>query len=255
MARSIRKVLRRATAYRFDASRDWILASYPRSGNTWLRAVCFYARLGREPESMAQIDLGVPDTHAPPPLWKVIRQTSPIVKSHFAAPRHRHAPRALYVVRNPCDVLPSYYRYRTKSRPDLSVDFEAFCADVLLGNTNFGSWFEHVTSWLRMQETHDNVGVVTYEGLMAADAAALQRLADFLGTDPDRAGQALALFDRNKMKALEEKGRRDVVSADKGMWFVGETGSSDDRRQIVGRLIRDKAPHYARLMERFAYSP
>ena len=109
----------RGPAFESDRRRDIFLASYPRSGNTWLRAILFHASIGREPRNLAEIDRAVPDQH-----FRIARKDL-LAPAHHPTGRHivkTHDPYRFLrsqldycdvalIIRDPRDVISSYFRY------------------------------------------------------------------------------------------------------------------------------------------------
>lgn len=154
------------------------LASYPRSGNTFLRTVlaqCFGLRsgslygqdLGNDPavEAMAgHIEQG-PDGRI-----RFGEQQLHIVKTH-------HLPMdtgpAIYVLRDGREAVVSLYHFlgQTRSLPD-----------IVEGKTLFGTWADHVRSWA--PEKRPNTLFLRYEDLVHALPQTIDRVAEFIGVTP-----------------------------------------------------------------------
>src|SRR5271166_6638334 len=105
----------------------WI-ASYPKSGNTWVRFMACNLLFGRQ-ESAEALSLLAPDVHELGP--QIIESGhAGLVKTHF-----RHSPdlplaertaAAIYVVRAPADVLASNFHYARRSGTAFDETREAF---------------------------------------------------------------------------------------------------------------------------------
>ena len=160
------------------------LASYPRSGNTWLRnLVEFYfdrkvSSLYAEGQdnlvyvSGEEGDLFVPYLNGFAPirphkklmngigeifnidmrelLTKLDEQF--VVKTHeFPCEPFIQKEAVVYIVRHPAAAIWSYYRFlknqNTEGFGDLTLE------DVICGRVAFGSWSEHVNAWLKAGET------------------------------------------------------------------------------------------------------
>jgi hypothetical protein len=221
--------------FRPDPNRDAFLASYPRSGNTWMRAVVFEVVSGRPAASLLDLDVAVPDAHDPPERRRMTATDRRVVKTHVM---HRQAfARALYILRDPVDAIESYLRFqaRTGGRP---IEPARFVRDALLGRVWPGGWSEHVLSWTRARTPSDAFfAVVRYEDLMRGDPEATARLAAFLDADPDRVAEVLRRTDMAFMRGLEKAGAKPRLKRAGEDWFIG--GPKD---ASVKDLIREEIP-------------
>jgi hypothetical protein len=156
------------------------LASYPRSGNTFVRTVlaqCFGLKsgslygqdLGNDPavEALAgHIEQG-PDGRI-----RFGEQRPRLVKTHHlpmdAAP-------AIYVLRDGRDAVVSLYHFLGQSRSLL---------DIVEGRTLFGTWADHASAW--RPELRPNTLFLRYEDLVEALPAAIDQIAAFIGVVPSR---------------------------------------------------------------------
>ena len=112
-------------------------------------------------------------------------------------------PRVVYVLRDPRDVMVSYWHYRRFLRPDYAEPL----ADFLRRRDHFPcAWDAHVAGWL-LPRKHPNLLVVRYEQMHADTAGVLRQVLAFAGAAVDEAAIARAVeasrFDR--MRAAEER--------------------------------------------------
>lgn len=153
---------------------DVLLVSYPRSGNTWMRyllANLFFPHKSWNIENISQV---IPDLGEDFPK-KYLAPHPRIFKTHY--PRlTRH--RAIYLYRDGRDAALSYYdrlcKLRAEERP-----FGAFLQEMLLGGCKFGSWQDHVDSWISGVES-GRVLPVCYESLRLDLEKELLRVGEFL---------------------------------------------------------------------------
>ena len=157
-ARSLRATDSRNADHPMDPALPvvWV-ASFPKSGNTWLRFLL--ARLLFGPlDSSAELDRRIPDVHSSTP-----NRTPPshrghvFVKTHWmfdVAPMRRwRTAAAIYILRDPRDMFVSLMRYTKATTPSdrdrLLVSFvECGGSMPLFLQFGFGSWTQHVESWL-----------------------------------------------------------------------------------------------------------
>lgn len=194
---------------------DVFLASYPRSGNTWLRAIVAYILY--DPSritSLADLNRLVPDIHGRIPN-RVDYSDPRVIKTHLPFPnRHEsHRPdlyrRVIYCARHPVDAIRSYYHYQAGLGyiDPAETTFADFVDRVLNYSDPFGSWQQHVLSWWTAARDHE-VLFVRYEDLLAEPATEVRKVARFLGRDLADAAVDLVLehTSREAMVRLEEAG-------------------------------------------------
>lgn len=184
----------------------FVLSSFPRSGNTWVRFVLATALLGERPSS-SDLDRMLPDAHKPlatPDDW--IASPGVFLKSHFepgtlakylaklapALPAsHRLAGvRVLHIIRNPFDVALSVMRYFEILDRDLDRFFASFIdpnvvVPAQFAKWGFGNWSINTLNWLNAAGTSDiPIEIVRYEDLVADPVKAFAGLFDRFGVDP-----------------------------------------------------------------------
>src|SRR6266576_1460422 len=179
-----------------DESRNIVwLASYPKSGNTWIRFLLLNLLYGKQ-ESTEHLQTRIPDIHTrgftiPSPGPSVT-----YVKSHLKMDGMPYLDRTwgfIYVVRNPIDVMLSnlsyvYLTYRIPDDPQIRDDvkreyvaqFIEHRGDPRWLRDGMGSWDEHVESWHANPDQLPAL-FLRYEDLLADTSSELQRVCDFLG--------------------------------------------------------------------------
>jgi hypothetical protein len=241
-------------AYTPNFRRDIAIASFPRSGNTWVRSVIYELETGAPPKALSDIDFVVPDVHITTPRWKLRRAERYVVKTHDPLRiRHRYA-RAVYVIRDVRPSLASYHRYLQKS-VNLKAPMETFFVDALIGRYWPCSWYEHVTSWTASPCADGlDVSVIRYEDLVGGSRGAFETLLTGLGHN-DKFERIPSLIERHsmeQMKRRESAGNRPNLSKETG-WFIGGGESDCVDAEDLTRLIERHAPHYMPVLERFGY--
>lgn len=223
-------------------NRDVFLASFPRSGNTWLRAVIYHLIERSDPANLATLDYSVPDIHYSIKRKKVTNKTIYFVKTHEVF-RHQFV-KALYVVRDPVDTLESYYRYIRLGQPNMRL--QKFAVDAALGRIWPSSWSEHVMSWSNLdRETYDKIHIVRYEDLLRQEMTAISSLTKCVQLiDPSinvaATRASLARFSIEKMKKLEAAGNRPSERTKGTNWFVGAARDEDAKGEIAEALRRHR---------------
>jgi len=251
------------------------LASYPKSGNTWIRFLVANLVAG-EMSSSAQVMTQVPDIHEGIKGQHLFGNHTTVVKTHWkywtGIPLREDMIGVVYVIRHPIDVLESNQNYafqrsgplREKASAEEIERFAARWVDDYLGHGGYprfqqfgiGTWEEHVRSWTWRGLALPRL-LVRYEDLVADPAAGLSRIAKFLGlskSDKD-IGLAVERSSRERMRAIEE---REIAGRTEGFFYQSRNSSGlAAGHRFVGRSI-DGTPLFrltdgqrARAKERF----
>ena len=218
------------------------LASYPKSGNTWLRFVLYHLLYGPLDDS-GQLNRRIPDMHRKAP-YDPPESGPACAKTHLMlSPGHpmlNQSERAIYVMRNPRDVALSALNFRrmTGSLPDQAADADYLRAFIQAGGDpgwlqqRMGTWGQHVQSWT----TTDRFPVLTlrYEAIKASPAAEFARVVEFLGLDAgaEQIEQAVAASSFESMRSLEVKEKeRDQA----GRLWVGDAEAGRKGRYFMNK--------------------
>ena len=270
------------------------LASYPRSGNTWLRA--FFHNLFRnasEPHDINRLqDFTLIDSDArwyrlldPRPPTQLTKEEvaalrprahaamttafpdTVLVKTHNAMVEDRGTPMitleytagAIYVVRNPLDVAVSYSHHF-----GVTLD-EAVAAMNRPGNqsvgnqTNFvyelhGTWSEHVKSWTGTP--NQALHVVRYEDMAREPIQTFGAIAGFLGlrVGPERIAHAV---ERSSFAVLQqqEASRGFRERSRKSDRFFRSGEVGQGERVLTPELIEALCATHHEQMQQFGYGP
>jgi hypothetical protein len=213
---------------------DTFLVSFPRSGNTWTRfLIASLAHPGTE-VTFTNIERLIPDTASQSSRTLKRTPRPRIIKSHeYFDARY---PKVIYIVRDPRDVALSYYDFSRKYRHfDDSCSIEQYVSIFVRSVpwSSWGTWGEHVASWIFTRGRNPNFLLVRYEDLKRDPEPSLRSIANFMGMEvsSDRLTQALEASSADRMRELEKaqaqdwvatKGKRDdipfVRSAKAGTW-------------------------------------
>jgi hypothetical protein len=262
------------------------LASYPKSGNTWLRA--FLHNFLRQPEAPHSInaltDLSVVECASvffgasgavltPAEVQKLrpgvherlmaLHPRPVFVKTHNANLALHDVPLctpaatagAIYIVRDPRDVAVSYAAFTGKSIDEII----AFMADPGAANRGtdaqvfelLSSWSAHALSWVGAQHRL----LLRYEDLLAKPEAAFGRVARFLGAGADEARLRRAITFSDFLVLAEQErneGYRASGTAAPGAFF--RAGKSGQWREALTAAQADAiiAAH-GEVMRNFGY--
>ena len=190
---------------------SWI-ASFPKSGNTWLRFIAAHVLFDCGNDS-TDVDIAIPDMHYSTGGLERDWDGSYVVKTHYPfskLPNRFIFKKAAYVVRHPLDVVASSAQYLDpEGIAEQQLELAHQFAD--LGNLKhwhsmgFGAWEEHVRSWLDAVDDAD-VLVLRYEDMLANPEGAIVRFAEHFGVSlsEDRVKKIAKETSFDSMKALEE---------------------------------------------------
>lgn len=164
-------------------SDDVLLSSFPRSGNTWVRfLLCNLISLNEldgETVDFTLLNRTMPELGVnnllQPWKWKTIPR---IVKTHKNYLPIFSKCRSIGIVRDPRDVMVSYFHFMSHRKQLFSGSFSEFIRTQRWG---LPAWFNHYASWSKYWTL-----LIHYEGLKKDTFGELKRLISFLNvTLPD----------------------------------------------------------------------
>ena len=206
---------------------DFILTSYPKSGNTWVRFVFAHLLANADPD---EVDFHNIEEYSPAVGGKIAPTMSSTpringtraIKTHynwsFRYARHR----SILLVRDPLKCLPAFFDYLSEARGIRYLDMSTF-----LGSTRHGlpAWISFHRSWQRHADF-----VLRYEDILAAPESWIGQLVEHLRLpyDANDIKRALERSSRAEMKRAEKKGD---PYHDAGYTFV--RGENEIRRKTA----------------------
>lgn len=215
----------------------WI-ASYPRSGNTWVRLLLHHYLYGAIDDTDL-IDARIPDLHLSISKQQELSTNNDealLVKSHFCcSSEHPYIDQTsafIYILRNPRDVLMSNARVLSTDLPTkkLRKFADAFIDELGVPHwrqSGMGTWPQHISSWLN-PTVHVPHLFIKYEDLRADTEGCLEKMVRFLGKSPDaqKLRESVAGCSLDKVREQEQtetkSGRTDFFSpTNTGVSFVG----------------------------------
>jgi hypothetical protein len=199
---------------------DVFLASYPRSGNTWLRFVLAEVLTGQA-INFDNVDRFIPELKLHSSALPILQNNGHLIKTHEAY--RKEYKRAVYIVRDIRDVALSTYA-RAKQIGIVDPSLDGFLKSFLRGRAhNYGAWAPHVRSWLDGPlAASGNLLVVKFEELRRSPQEVLRRMADFLGVaaDAERICTALDNNSVERMRSKEERSKKLFKSTSEEGRFV-----------------------------------
>ncbi|MCF7807268.1 MAG: sulfotransferase domain-containing protein [Candidatus Marinimicrobia bacterium] len=213
---------------------DILLASYPKSGNTWIRFI-FYNLLKEKYEfpNLATFN-SVNDHMHEYGQGKITRINGVhLIKTHKAyTPLLFYPLRSLLIIRNPLDCIPSFYKYQLGNEvlPE-KVTFGEFLRDEKRG---MKKWLSHYNSW------KDRATLCyRYEDIVHDPSQAIMKICQQfdLGFSVAEIEQAAEMSSKESMSRVEERYGRKNRKAD--YKFV-----SDDRNNHYRDLYSQEDLQY-----------
>ncbi len=209
------------------------LYSFPKSGNTWLRAII--TGISQMPADLNRLQKFVPDTHYGPALanpWTFQERNWCFYKSHRKMLLDQDfdggpltTDKVIYIYRHPLDVFCSYLNFASTrvspnagqglpfqyesvealSAEELNVLFTIFLkfGTLFPRNVSFGNVFEHVGNFRKLSAETGDVHILRYEDLFDDFDTSVQKICCFLDLRDVNLKQAHATAD----KRTEQNGR------------------------------------------------
>lgn len=243
LSQSLRSMLKQTPARRvLTALRHWgidgrdvLLASYPKSGNTWLKFMAAELVTGGDRDVFSFDNDVVPFVGFQKHARRLLPGGGRLIKTH--EPYRPCYQRAIYIVRDVRDVVVSYYFHQQRVRgstQEFGEFVRAFCEGRVDG---YGTWAAHVGSWLDSPLAgRGGLLVLRYEDIRLQAAGQLGKICEFLKLPVDAERIATAI-EQNSLQAMREKEQQSAFmqqrARDPGTPFVREGKSGGWRERLA----------------------
>jgi hypothetical protein len=225
---------------------DVFIVSYPKSGNTWVRFLVGNLLDPERAVTFANLESRIPDIYTRRHR-NLLRSPNPrYLKSHEPFdPRYRTV---IYIVRDPRDIVLSYYNHQIKfGKVPGDFPFDEFTRRFVKGTVApYGSWSEHVGSWLGARRGTEGFLTLRYEDLSVDPLNEVARVASFLKLDVKEGDVATAVqfSSIERLRELERKHANQWVSTS-----GTRTDMSFFRRGKVGAWQKELPQNLQRLIQ------
>ena len=232
-------------------SEDAWVASYPRSGSTWLRFLLMEILAGQSSE-FGRVDAVIPDVGRHPEAPALVPGSGRLIKTH--QPYRRECRKAVLLVRDLRDVVMSEYAYQ-RALGWAEGGLEEYLPRFLKGKVNpFGSWQGHAESWMDSPLVgRGGLLLVRFEDLRRNTAETLCEIIEFYGLVPDDKKIETAI-ENNSLDRMREKEKRNPPKASKRGRFV-RSGAVGGWRQELSTCQLSLIQQFAgKMMEKLGYT-
>lgn len=211
----LRRYLKVDRDHRGVTDKDVFVASYPRSGNSWLRFLLLEMTGRRSGFDTAYDEVPYVGMQSNAP--DLVPCGGRLIKTH--EPYLPVYKRAIHLVRDPRDVVISYFRYLQRAQQiliepgdDEQASFDHFVDAFLAGRADaHGTWQTHLDSWLAAAASRQcDVLRVRYEDLRAHPVEGVLEIGQWmgLGLTTERASEVVERCSLDRMREAEREAMR-----------------------------------------------
>jgi len=206
---------------------DTFIASYPRAGSTWLRFL-LQEILTQQPSTFPAVNRVIPQVGFHRDAYSLPRGGR-LIKTHEAfRPEYR---RAIYLVRDPRDVMLSEYAFQKAlglTNDDLDEYIEQFALHQVSAN---GSWRDHVQTWMDASDKNRKIRIFRFEELRRDTPGTLREMLNFLEISVDQ-NRILSAIRNNGVAEMRAKELATPQKTSKDGKFVREGSSGGWRKNL-----------------------
>lgn len=237
---------------------DVLLASYPRSGNTWIRSIIAEICFGESGNSIADLEKYVPDIHIGLDRSKLQPAERYVVKTHHLPKSHSAAKRkydCIHVLRDPRAVAKSYYEFECQQGRVYATLCE-FVDAWISGEVKYGRWDSHTEMWREYCALAEVKSLtVKYEVAVHDPLSLCVRIAEFLNIPYNDSiiSDAAQQCSKEMMRRKAENGLAfNIQNTYTGGWFV--SASTQLQRINEAEECCERIEHaYGDTMKKYGY--
>lgn len=229
-----------------------LLASYPKSGNTWVRFIL--SNLSRiKGDHCVDVDFHSVARYVPEPRrnrtleGRIETQGLPLfLKTHFPHVRQFDKYKSLVIVRDPADTLVSYYRHLRGAAGKRLPDLSRFVVHWRYGCEAWREWY---AAW-----TENAAHVLRYEDLLADPVGTMRVALHELEVEVDRVQLESAVqgSTRERMRSAQER-RGDPHPRNSDYQFVGKARAGWSRELLNEESLQEIYERTGAIAKRYGY--
>jgi hypothetical protein len=235
------------------SSSDILLASYPRSGQYWLRFQLGEILSGR-PVEYDNLDRVTPEIGLQGKALRLLPAGGRLIQTHEGY-RNEYK-RAIYMVRDVRDVVLSEYAQFKSSELPYSESFDLFLRRFLQGRLHgYPSWQDHVTNWLDSPLAENrNLFVTRFEDRRKTPQETVTEILGFLGVHVDERVVRNAVKNNTleAMRAKEDR-RTGKKYADEGDRHTRSGSVGGWRERLTREQLQLIETYTGRVLQRLGY--
>ncbi len=248
----------------------WI-ASFPKSGSTWLRFIVSHLMVDMDGHKGLVREI-VPNIHDWTGGLRFPWHGAHAAKTHLKydnLPPRMKTRSAIYVVRNPLDVVDSAISYlapQSEEQKEKIVEsfVEQGSVEPWLDTLGYGSWQENVQSWTREKRDFPLL-VLRYEDILDDASKLISMVADFLDVDVDEK-KIEWVKDQTAFSSMKKTEKAEIQAGSKGVFtderlfdkkefnFMrkGKAGGYSD--SLTDKQVADLTAGFGQSMKNFNYA-
>ncbi|KAK3793730.1 hypothetical protein RRG08_006551 [Elysia crispata] len=238
----------------FDVREDdvWVI-TFPKSGTTWVQEIVYLLMNDLDTEKALKLNIDIRFPYfefVEPGLQAIAEMPSPrLIKSHLPfsiLPNQmkNKRPKIIYIVRNPKDIVVSYYSFAIKflKMVPFNGSFEDYCQLFVSDKVDYGPWWKHVSeAWNRRDD--DNVLFLVYEDLHLDTGKHVREIANFLGKpvsdeQVDMIVKHCSFESMKQNNSVNYEWMKDAGIANKEVQFMRQGKVGDWKNHLSTEIVR-----------------